>query len=92
MTDRLTLGYREATSEIETPLGPPGLVVRGHEFHYSKVEPAGDALTLSGRHGVSTAGFGNPRMLASYLHIHLGAAPDLAAAFVGRAAAHDGRR
>jgi cobyrinic acid a,c-diamide synthase len=87
MTDRLTLGYRDARTRVETPLGPAGLALRGHEFHYSTVSPAGEALELRGRDGTTHAGFGDARLLASYLHVHLGAAPELAAAFVARAAA-----
>jgi cobyrinic acid a,c-diamide synthase len=82
MTDRLTLGYRTATMNIETPLGPSGATVRGHEFHYSTVEPAGDALSLQGRFGSGPAGWASPTLLASYLHVHLGAAPELAERFV----------
>ena len=82
MTKRLTLGYRAAVTCSATPLGPAGTVLRGHEFHYSTTSPAGDALSLTGRHGASTGGFASPSMLASYLHVHLGNAPDLAAAFV----------
>jgi cobyrinic acid a,c-diamide synthase len=87
MTDRLTLGYREAHTRAETPLGGVGLTLRGHEFHYSTLSPAGEALELHGRDGTARAGFGSARLLASYLHVHLGAAPELAAAFVARAAA-----
>ena len=82
MTKRLTLGYRAAVTCSATPLGPAGTVLRGHEFHYSTTSPAGDALSLTGRHGESTGGFASPSMLASYLHVHLGNAPELAAAFV----------
>jgi cobyrinic acid a,c-diamide synthase len=82
MTGRLTLGYRTATSTATTPLGAPGLVLRGHEFHYSTTEPAGELFTLVGRHGSGRGGFGNEHMIASYLHTHLGARPDLAEAFV----------
>jgi cobyrinic acid a,c-diamide synthase len=78
MGDRVTLGYREATTRIDSPLGPAGTSLRGHEFHYSTVEPPGDALDLTGRHGSSRAGFANERLLASYLHLHLGARPDIA--------------
>ena len=84
MTDRLTLGYRTATTTGDTPLGPSGTVVRGHEFHHSTTTPAGEALTLTGRHGTGSGGFGNARLLASYLHVHLGARPDLATRFVAR--------
>ena len=83
MTDRLTLGYRTAVTAAPSPLGAAGTTFRGHEFHYSTVAPAGRLLTLSGRHGTSTDGFGHARMLASYVHVHLGNRPDLARAFVG---------
>jgi len=76
--DRVTLGYRQATTRVDSPLGPAGTSLRGHEFHYSTVEPPGDALDLTGRHGSSQAGFANERLLASYLHLHFGARPDIA--------------
>jgi cobyrinic acid a,c-diamide synthase len=84
MSGRLTLGYREATTLVDTPIGPAGTALRGHEYHYSTVDPAGDALALTGRTGATVAGFAGPRLLASYLHLHLGARPDLAAHFVRR--------
>lgn len=87
MTARLTLGYRTATTTIATPLGPAGTELRGHEFHYSTTEPAGDALTLVGAHGAGTGGFGHPRLVASYLHTHLAARPDLARTFVASCSA-----
>jgi cobyrinic acid a,c-diamide synthase len=86
MTDRLTLGYRTARTCAVSPLGPEGVELRGHEFHYSTIEPTGDALDLEGRFGAGRAGFATPRLLASYLHVHLGARPDLAEAFVRTAA------
>jgi cobyrinic acid a,c-diamide synthase len=82
MTGRLTLGYRRAVAHTPTPIGPAGTEVRGHEFHYSTVDPDGRALTLSGRQGSSDGGFATDRLLASYLHVHLGSRPDLAEAFV----------
>jgi cobyrinic acid a,c-diamide synthase len=85
MTDRLTLGYRRARIRAASPLGPAGTDVRGHEFHYSTLEPAGDALDWSGRAGAGRCGFASPSLLASYVHIHLGAAPGLAEAFVAAA-------
>jgi cobyrinic acid a,c-diamide synthase len=39
MTDRLTLGYREAVAATATPWLDAGERVRGHEFHYTQVEP-----------------------------------------------------
>ncbi|MPY95099.1 MAG: cobyrinate a,c-diamide synthase [Acidimicrobiia bacterium] len=78
MGDQVTLGYRKATTRVDSPLGAAGTTLRGHEFHYSTVEPAGDALLLTGRRGLSRAGFANECLLASYLHVHLGARPDVA--------------
>jgi cobyrinic acid a,c-diamide synthase len=75
MTDRLTLGYRRARVRVASPLAEPGAELRGHEFHYSVLDPAGDALDLEGRFGAGPAGFATPSLLASYLHLHLGADP-----------------
>jgi cobyrinic acid a,c-diamide synthase len=86
LTSTRVLGYRTARTTTASPLGPAGTVVRGHEFHYSATDPAGAALALSGRHGRSAGGFATPRLLASYLHIHLAARPDLAEAIVRAAA------
>ena len=90
MTPRLTLGYRLARLRSSCPVGPRGTELRGHEFHYSTVEPAGDALELAGRFGRGRAGFASPSLLASYLHVHLASDPALAESFV--AAASTGRR
>lgn len=84
MTDRLTLGYRTATTTLPTPLGPPGTVVRGHEFHYSVVEPAGTALELASRWGSRVEGHATADLLATYLHHHPGGDPSAVAAFVDR--------
>ncbi|CAN5904584.1 cobyrinate a,c-diamide synthase [soil metagenome] len=84
MTDRLTLGYRVATTNVATPLGPAGTVVRGHEFHYSVTEPAGAALRLESRWGNGPEGHATPDLLATYLHHHPGGDPSAIAAFVDR--------
>ncbi|MDY7102441.1 MAG: cobyrinate a,c-diamide synthase [Actinomycetota bacterium] len=86
MTDRLTLGYRAATIEVASPLGPARTGLRGHEFHYSTTEPGGEALTADGRTGRTRGGYADERLLASYLHVHLGARPDLAERFVATCA------
>jgi len=78
MTDRLTLGYRRARLRAACPLGPAGTDLRGHEFHYSTLDAPGDALDWSGRTGRGQAGFASPSLLASYVHLHLGADPGLA--------------
>jgi cobyrinic acid a,c-diamide synthase len=75
MTDRLTLGYRTARAATTSPVAPAGAGLRGHEFHYSVVEPAGSALELSARWGTRTDGFATPTLLATYLHVHPGGDP-----------------
>jgi cobyrinic acid a,c-diamide synthase len=87
MTGRLTLGYRTATARRASPLAEAGDELRGHEFHYSTLDPPGDALDLAGRFGVGPAGFASPTLLASYLHLHLGSAPERAERFVAASTA-----
>jgi cobyrinic acid a,c-diamide synthase len=77
MTNRLTLGYREARALHDSPLAGAGSGVRGHEFHYSAVEPeAGErpAWELEGR---GPEGFVAGNVHASYLHLHWAATPGL---------------
>ncbi len=86
MTGRLSLGYRTATAATGSPVAARGAALRGHEFHYSTVDPPGSALELEGRTGTATAGFATPTLVASYLHLHLGADPAPAERFVATAA------
>jgi cobyrinic acid a,c-diamide synthase len=86
MTDRLALGYREATARYDSPVVAAGTTLRGHEFHYSTTDPSGDALELRWPGGGCRSGFATDRMLASYLHLHLGADPAPAERFVAHAA------
>jgi len=86
MTGRLTLGYRSAIVRTDTPVAAAGTELRGHEFHYSTVDPPGDALELRARFGAGTGGHGGAALLASYLHLHLGADPRPASRFVAAAA------
>jgi cobyrinic acid a,c-diamide synthase len=77
MTDRLTLGYREARALMDSPLAVQGANFRGHEFHYTTVEPgAGERpaweLIDRGQEGFVTGG-----VHASYLHTHWTATPEL---------------
>jgi len=86
MTERLTIGYRSAVTRVVSPLGALGVDLRGHEFHRTVAEPAGDALALTGRFGESRAGFASPTMFASYLHQHIATSPAIAERFVAAAA------
>lgn len=71
---RLHLGYRRVTTRVETPFGPPGTVLRGHEFHYSTIGREGTAdrpfaaVDASGG-GLGNVGLRHGRVLGSYLHL-----------------------
>lgn len=74
MSKRLTLGYREATAVASPPWLEPDERVRGHEFHYSAVEP-GDggeqsAWELTARGATRREGFTRGAVQASFLHVH----------------------
>jgi cobyrinic acid a,c-diamide synthase len=92
MTDRLTLGYREARALSDSPLMKEGTLVRGHEFHYSVVEPeAGERpawrFTVRGKEGFVRDG-----VHASYLHTHWAATPEIPSRLVRAAARGAGVR
>ena len=77
MTDRLTLGYREARALMDSPLAEYGADVRGHEFHYSTVETGGEARPAWELIGRGKEGFVSGGVHASYLHTHWAAIPEL---------------
>ena len=83
---RLNLGYRQAVTTAPCPLGPAGTALRGHEFHYSTVEPGGSALALTSRWGHRDEGWATPTLLASYLHHHPGGDPSCVDGFVAACA------
>ncbi|MHC1712143.1 MAG: cobyrinate a,c-diamide synthase [Solidesulfovibrio sp.] len=81
------LGYRTIETRAATLLGPAGTTLRGHEFHYSRL--TGDAGSLpaiyamTGRKGPldGREGFVAGRTLGSYVHLHFGGSPQVAAHF-----------
>jgi cobyrinic acid a,c-diamide synthase len=83
MTDRLSLGYREATALTATPWIDRGARVRGHEFHYSDVDTTDGerAWMLAARGRERTEGIVAGGVQASYLHVHWAAHPELASRF-----------
>ncbi|HEX2202739.1 MAG TPA: cobyrinate a,c-diamide synthase [Longimicrobium sp.] len=86
----LTIGYREVTALGDTPLAGAGWTVRGHEFHHSTLEPPAPRPAYRRKDGAETEGaVAGPadNVLASYVHVHFGADPRLAARLVARAAA-----
>src|SRR3989449_7017055 len=41
---RMALGYTEVALTHDTPIGRAGAVARGHEFHYSTLDPVPDGV------------------------------------------------
>jgi cobyrinic acid a,c-diamide synthase len=84
MTDRLTLGYRDAVAAAPSWLAAPGTRVTGHEFHRTAVRPVagtpGAWLSADGPEGFVAGG-----VHASYLHLHWAGRPDIAHRLVGAA-------
>ncbi|MGH9042769.1 MAG: cobyrinate a,c-diamide synthase [Acidimicrobiia bacterium] len=89
MTERLTLGYRQVVTARPSPVGDAGVEFRGHEFHYSTTDPAGDALVISSRFGQRSEGWGNPTLLATYVHHHPGGDPGPVGRFVATCAGRE---
>jgi cobyrinic acid a,c-diamide synthase len=89
MTGSLTLGYRTAIAATTTAFFDEGRRVRGHEFHRTAVEFDGEVSPAwylpSGVEGIA-----QPRVHASYLHLHWTATPDVPARLVAAARVHAG--
>ncbi|MFF8732097.1 cobyrinate a,c-diamide synthase [Streptomyces sp. NPDC015171] len=86
MTERLTLGYRDAVAVGDSVLAAAGTRMRGHEFHRTAVEPgAGAAPAWGVRNPVPRVeGFVRQGVHASYLHTHWASEPAVAHRFVER--------
>ncbi|GAA1247093.1 cobyrinate a,c-diamide synthase [Kitasatospora nipponensis] len=93
MTERLTLGYREAVALHDSPLAATGTRVRGHEFHRTVCEPAAGPDPAWGWRDPAGAarreGFATAHVHASYLHLHWAGAPQIAERLVRSAAARE---
>lgn len=80
-------GYMIAEALGETLLAAPGEAVRGHEFHWSRVDPNPvdwpPAYRIRSRKGAERwEGFYRKNLLASYVHIHFSANLRAAARFL----------
>ena len=89
MGKRLTLGYKQGVSLQESPLFPAGVEVCGHEFHRSHlslapVRPLYELRPYGQGEGGATVGEGwrVHQVHASYLHLHWGGRPEIAACFL----------
>ncbi len=85
MSERLTLGYRDAVALHDSPVAAAGTRMRGHEFHRTVIEPgAGPSPAWGMRLPERRAeGFVRGGVHASYLHTHWAAVPEAARRFVG---------
>lgn len=71
---RLHLGYRDAILAADTPLGPRGTHLRGHEFHFATIENEADDAPLFELHdadGQSVGSSGSRRgsVMGSFVHL-----------------------
>jgi cobyrinic acid a,c-diamide synthase len=86
MSERLTLGYRDAVAVSDSVLAPAGTRMRGHEFHRTVVEPGSGAAPAWGVRAPlrRVEGFVQQGVHASYLHTHWASEPGVARRFVER--------
>ncbi|WP_405634730.1 cobyrinate a,c-diamide synthase [Streptomyces sp. NBC_01178] len=84
MSERLTLGYRQAVAVSDSVLAVAGTRMRGHEFHRTVLEPGAGATPAWGMHQPErrVEGYVERGVHASYLHTHWAASPEVAGRFV----------
>ncbi len=93
-------GYVVAEVESENPFFSPGTVLRGHEFHNSRlISVSAENLPMTTYHLSRGKRLGNNRdgiiyhnVLASYTHLHVGGAPDWASGLVRKARLYQAAR
>lgn len=90
-----SLGYRNVTLKTDGLLGKAGQVVRGHEFHYSRLVPDGLQEAVSAQEVVQlydvrnaamqyigSEGFCIKNTVGSYIHLHFASNFQVAESFV----------
>ena len=88
MTGKPVLGYMEAQALHSNILCDEGMIIRGHEFHYSRIVPeipeelCAFSLTRRNTHTSHFGGYSRKNILASYLHINFFGYPELAENFL----------
>jgi cobyrinic acid a,c-diamide synthase len=89
MEKRLTVGYRQATAQQDSPMLSAGATVWGHEFHHSQLtampeKPLFETRGYDHREGsaVATEGWRVHCCHASYVHLHWGGRPEIPRQFL----------
>ncbi|MFJ3583698.1 cobyrinate a,c-diamide synthase [Streptomyces sp. NPDC090127] len=84
MSERLTLGYRDAVAVSDSSLAAAGARMRGHEFHRTVIEPGAGMQAAWGLRQPHRRleGFVERGVHASYVHTHWAGAPEAAVRFV----------
>ncbi len=80
---RAALGYRELKTLSASCFGPAGILLRGHEFHYSSIEnmPARIQRVYAVNNGTSE-GYSYKKALGGYMHLHFGFDPKVVEHFI----------
>jgi cobyrinic acid a,c-diamide synthase len=88
-------GYTVVEVVEPNPFYPVGLTLRGHEFHYSRVDnldPGGLSMAFAVRRGIGILdgkdGVCYKNVIATYTHVHAIGCPEWAEGLVQRALAY----
>jgi len=84
---RASLGYRQIETIKESFFGPAGTILRGHEFHYSNIEPMPEEIErIYQVNNGHEEGYRHKNVLGGYMHLHFGFNPQMVSNFVARCA------
>ncbi|HID97843.1 MAG TPA: cobyrinate a,c-diamide synthase [Thermodesulfobacteriaceae bacterium] len=80
---RVALGYREVCLKDDCLIGSAGTMLRGHEYHYSRIdEMPPEVPRLYAVNNGTEEGYGYKNVLGSYMHLHFGFNPRAVKKFV----------
>lgn len=78
MTSTLTLGYRQALAEVDSPIATAAQRVHGHDFHRTATDPQHGSGAAWRYADGAAHGFATDRLHAAYLHTHWAGHPQAA--------------
>jgi cobyrinic acid a,c-diamide synthase len=84
---RPRIGYAAGALARDSALGSAGTPVKGHVFHRSTLDaplPPDAAAFEFTEPAASREGYARGNLVASYLHMHFGAVPEIAAHWLAR--------